>query len=264
VILAREIDISVGSLMGLCAAALGIACSADRMHLPIAVGIVLCLGVGALGGLINGMLVAFARIPSIIVTLGMLTVLQGVTEVVMGGKWIENMPTGLRAFGTGSLVGVPYSVIAATVIVGLSLWLLARTPFGRRVVALGSNPHAAEYVGVPARKIRLQVFALTGLLAGVAALYSATQLQVIESGFGKGFELVVVAAVVVGGTSIRGGRGTILGSVLGAALLGIVGTALIFLRLGESSIYWERAIQGGVILLAVLGDHFSRRRKAAK
>ena len=264
VILAREIDISVGSLMGLCSATLGIACAADRMALPAFAGVAICMAVGAAAGFLNGLLVAVGRVPSIIVTLGTLTVFSGVTELLLGGKWITQMPAGLRSFGTGSLAGVPYSVLVAALVAGATAAVSLRTAFGRRVFALGSNPDAAQTIGLSAPRLKLGIFTLTGLLVAVASLFSATQLQVIEAGFGKGFELVAVAAVVVGGTSIRGGRGSILGTVLGAALLGILGTALIFLKLGDSSIYWERAIQGAVILVAVVGDSvLARRRRAA-
>lgn len=262
VILAREIDISVGSLMGLCAAVLGIATSTDRLALPVWAGVILCLAVGAGVGLINGVLTAFARIPSIVVTLGMLTLLKGATELLMGGRWIENMPQGLRAFGTESAMGIPYSVWMALASMLIGIWLTRRTAFGLRTYALGSSPSAAELRGIDGRKMKLVAFALTGLAAGAAALFSATQLQVIESGFGSGFELVVIAGVIVGGTSIRGGRGSVIGTAIGALLLGMVSTALIFMKLGESATYWERAIQGGVILLAIIADHLGRRGKA--
>lgn len=258
VVLAREIDISVGSLMGLCAAVMGIATSADRMGLPPWVGVAACLGVGVLGGLLNGAIVAWGRVPSIIATLGTLTVFRGVTELLLGGRWIERMPEGLRAFGTGGLGGVPYSVMAALVF-ALAMGVLAhRTPFGLRVRALGSAPRSAEVVGVPGARLRWMLFALTGLACGVAALFSATQLRVVESGFGSGFELVAVASVIVGGTSIQGGRGTVLGTVFAAWLLGSLSTVLIFLRLGEAATYWERMAQGVLILAAVLLDRSRR------
>lgn len=264
VVLAREIDISMGSLMGLCSATIGIVAATDRMGLHPALGVAACLGLGLGIGLLNGILVAYGRIPSIIATLGMLTVLSGVTELLLGGKWITGMPPGLREFGTGALLGVPFSVLTAVIVALVSLWMASKTGFGRRIYALGSHPEAAQTLGLPIRKLKLAVFAWTGFLAAVAALFSATQLQVIEAGFGKGFELAVVAAVVVGGVSIRGGVGTIYGVLLGAVLLGSVKTMLIFLRLGESAVYWERAIQGGLILLAVLSDHFLRRKEATE
>lgn len=259
VILAREIDISVGSTMGLCAATLGIACSPDRMGLPVPVGVALCLGVGLLTGLFNGLLVTLGRVPSIIVTLGTLTIVRGITEIAMGGKWIEHLPTALRAFGTGKAAGVPYSILCSIVFIAIGIWITRRTRFGQQVFALGSNPIAAKLRGVPVNWTTIGVFVLAGFAAAVAALFSSTQLQVIESGFGNGFELVVIASVIVGGTSIRGGRGTIIGTVLGAVLLGIISTVLIFLKLGDAATYWERAIQGGFILLAVLGDHLGKK-----
>lgn len=260
VVLAREIDISVGSLMGVCAAVLGLAGSTDRWGLPVGAAVALCLGAGLSGGLLNGLLVTVGRVPSIIATLATLSVFRGVTELLLGGRWVENMPPALRAFGTGSVAGAPYVVGAAVAIAAAGVWLHRRTPFGRRVVALGSSPESAARAGIPSRRVRLACFALAGLLAGVAALFSATQLQVVESGFGVGFELMVVAAVVVGGTSIRGGRGGIAGTLLGAALLGIVGSVLIYMKLGDSATYWERAIQGSFILAAVLGEALRRRR----
>ncbi len=139
--------------------------------------------------------------------------------------------------------------------------LLAReTPLGRRIYATGSNLHAAHLAGLKTHRVKLFVFTFTGFLTAVATLVSVPRLSVIESGVGRGFELLVVTAVVVGGTSINGGRGSIAGSLLAVLLLGTVGTALIFLRLGESATYWERAIQGAFILLAVLADHLARRR----
>ncbi len=261
VIQAREIDISVGSLMGLCAAVLGIAASTDRMGLPVPVAIAACLGVGVVGGVLNGVLTAYAKIPSIIVTLGTLSLYRGVTEIAMGGKWIENMPPGLRSLGTGNGLGLPWVVWVAVLFAAGGLWVTRRTRLGLRILALGSNPSAAALAGVQATRTKLLIFGLAGFAAAVAALFSATQLQVVESGFGSGFELVAIASVIVGGTSIRGGRGTMVGTVLGAALLGIVSTVLIFLRLGESATHWERAIQGGFILAAVLGDSLSRRAR---
>lgn len=257
VILAREIDISVGSLMGLCAATLGIAVSPDRMGLPVPIAISACLAIGALGGLLNGVLVAHAKLPSIIVTLGTLTLFKGATELAMGGRWIENLPPSLRTLGTGGWI-IPVAFLA--VLVGI--WISRRTRLGMRIFAVGSNPHAAALVGVKAARVRLLVFVLTGLACAIATLFSATQLQVMESGFGSGFELTVIAAVIVGGTSIRGGRGGVIGTVLGAGLLGIVSTVLIFLKLGPSAAYWEKAVQGGFILLAVVADHIGRRKRS--
>ena len=258
-ILAREIDISVGSLMGLCAASLGIAGSLDHHGLPPPLAAAVCMGVGLLGGLVNGALVVYVRLPSIVVTLATLTMFRAGTEWLMEGKWIENMSAGLRHLGTGSWIGIPIPILVSVLVAALAIWVTRKTAFGLRVYALGSNPDAARLVGIDSRRIRLALFCLVGLGAGLASLVSATQLQVIESGFGSNFELAVIAAVVVGGTSIRGGVGSIVGSLIGVALLGMISNVLIFLRLGDAATYWERAIQGLMILVAVFGDHLRRR-----
>jgi ribose/xylose/arabinose/galactoside ABC-type transport system permease subunit len=158
-------------------------------------------------------------------------------------------------------MGVPVCIWVAGAVVALSIVLTRQTPLGRRIYAVGSNPSAARLAGVSAGRIKLLVFALTGLLVGVATIVSVPQLSVIESGIGVGFELLVVTCVVVGGTSIRGGRGSIVGSLLAAGLLVTIGTVLIHLKLGPGATYWERAIQGGFILLAVLVDHLARPRR---
>jgi ribose/xylose/arabinose/galactoside ABC-type transport system permease subunit len=260
VIVTGEIDISVGSLMGLLAAVLGILSAPDRANMPVAVAILATLALGSAVGLINGVLVTFGRVPSIIVTLGMLTALRGITTMVMGGKWITQIPAPLRFFGTGTIFGVRVSVLTAALVVIGSIFLAKQTPLGRRIYAVGSNPHAAFLTGLSSSRLKLFVFTLTGFLVGVATVVSVPQLSVIESGIGIGLELLVVTCVVVGGTSISGGKGTIIGTLLGVALLGTVRTVLIFLNLGEHSVYWERAIQGAFILAAVLADHAGRKR----
>lgn len=265
VIVSGEIDISVGSLLGLLAAVLGVLTSGSRAyHLPVAAAVPMVLLLGTGLGALNGLLVTVGRVPSIIATLGMLTLLQGVTEVVMGGEWVKDLPPELRFFGVGALLGVPVPVWAAAVVFGLCALLATQTPLGRRIYAAGGNPEAARLLGLPVERLKLAAFALTGFLTGLATLVSVPQLSVIESGVGRGFELLVVTCVVVGGASIRGGRGTLAGTLLATLLLSTVGTALIFLRLGESATYWERAIQGGFILLAVLADHYTRRHGAKR
>jgi ribose/xylose/arabinose/galactoside ABC-type transport system permease subunit len=260
VIVTGEIDISVGSLMGLCAVAMGQLASPSYANLPVAGAIGLTLLLATAVGFINGLLVTVGRVPSIIVTLGMLTALRGATELLMAGRWITDLPAGLRFFGTGRIAGVPISIWIAAVVVILSFILARNTPLGRRIYAVGSSPSAARLAGLSPNRTKLFAFTLTGFLVGVATIVSVPQLSTIESGIGAGFELIVVTAVVVGGTSISGGKGTIIGTLLGVVLLGMVRTVLIFLKLGQEATYWERAIQGGFILVAVLIDHVSRRR----
>lgn len=261
VVILGEIDISLGALMGLCAAVLGKLVSADHAGLPVWLSCVIVLGLGTSVGLINGLLVTVGRVPSIIATLGMLTALTGIGDLVMAGETIGNFPDTLRSLATGTIGPVPVPVFVALLsVLGFSV-LMRSTPLGRRIYAVGSNPHAARLAALPVQRIKLFAFALTGALTALATLISAPQLNVIEAGFGRQFELLVVTAVVVGGTSISGGVGTIIGSALGMLLLAQVRTVLIFLQLGNSATYWERAIQGGFILVAVLADHLGRKRR---
>lgn len=255
VVLTGEIDISVGSLLGLLAALMGVLASPDRAALPVplVLGITLVAGTGV--GLINGLLVTVAGVPAIIATLGTLTILRGVTEVVMDERWVTDLPPGLRWFGTGMPAGLPVCIWASIAVSVVALVLTRWLPLGLRIYAVGGNPDAAAGARVSILRVKLLTFTLTGLFTAVAAIVTVPQQSVIESGIGSGFELVVVTAVVVGGTSIRGGYGGIGGTILAALLLGSVRTVLVFVNIGEMATYWERAIQGAFILAAVLADH---------
>lgn len=263
VIVTGEIDISVGSLMGLCAAVMGVLTSVDHYHWPVWAGVAVMMLLGGGVGLINGLLVTIGRVPSIIVTLGMLTALRGLTQLLIGPTWIQGLPPGIRYFGTGNILGIPVSILTALVMAVAFVVLTLRTPLGRRIYAVGSNVRSAQLAGISQTRIKLAVFTITGILTAVATLVSATQLQVIDPGFGKNVELLVVTCVVVGGTSISGGRGSVAGSVLGVLLLSIIGTVLIFMQMGPQVTYWERAIHGAFILAAVLVDHVVNRRSEA-
>jgi ribose/xylose/arabinose/galactoside ABC-type transport system permease subunit len=262
VIVLGEIDISIGSLMGLCAVTMGNLASTDRLGWPVWASIFVVLGLGMTIGFLNGALVVWGKVPSIIVTLGMLTALQGVIEIVLHGQEIHSLPEALRFWGKGMMGPLPIPLLVAAGVAILASVLAVQTPLGRRLYATGSNPHAAQLAGLSVTRIKLFAFTLTGFLTALATLVTVPRLTNIASGVGKGFELTVVTAVVVGGTSLAGGRGTIIGSLLAAVLLGAINTALTLLRL-DSLTYWEKAIQGAFILLAVLVDHLVRRKESA-
>ena len=264
VVLTGEIDISVGSLLGLLGALLGILASTSHLGWPVPLAVLAVLGAGAAVGCLNGLLVAVAGVPSIIVTLGMLTVLRAATEWLMGGEWVADLPSGLRFLGTGAVAGVPVCVWCAAGVTAAAVVLTRFTPIGRRIYAVGSNARAAQLHGISVVKVKLLVFVLTGLLTGLAAAVSVPQQAVVESGIGRGFELLVVTCVVVGGVSIRGGIGTILGTVLGTFLLTIIRTVLVFLPLEQTATYWERAIQGALILAAVVADHLAGKSRRVR
>lgn len=258
-----EIDVSVGSMIGLLAAVMGLLVSPSRLGLSPPAAIVAVLVLGTVLGLINGALVAVAGVPSIIVTLGMMTVYRGVTETLMAGEWITGLPPGLRQLGIGTVMGVPVPVLVAVVMVVALIVVGRQTRWGRSLYATGSNSAAAWARGVPVKKVRLQAFALLGFLAGVTMLIAVPQLSVVEAGLGVGWELTAITAVVVGGVAVAGGSGSVVGVALAVLLLGSVRTVLVFLRLGDQATYWEQAVQGLFILVAVLVDRAGRTRKAA-
>ena len=179
VLVLGEIDISVGSMMGVLAAAMGAMASASRWHLPPGVAMVGTLTLGVFIGAINGWLVAYLKVPSIMVTLGMLTALRGVTEVIMGGQWITDLPPELRSLGTGTWLGIPICLWVTAAVVLISLWLIHRSTLGRRIYAIGSHPKAARLAGLPIARTQCLVFAWTGFLTAVATLVSVPQLSVV-------------------------------------------------------------------------------------
>ncbi len=248
VILTGHIDISVGSVFAICAVSSGLLAVAG-LPLPLA-GVAAC-AIGALLGGLNGALVAYLRIPSIVVTLATMIALREALQWATEGAWIQNLPPHFQWLGTSGRV-YPYLVtlIVFSLYAGVS-WGLRNLAAGRAVYATGSSVAAARLAGLGTAAITFHVFALAGALTGLAALLNSVRFNQIPSNTGLGLEMKVVAAVVVGGTAITGGRGSVTGTLLGVILLGAIGPALTFLGV---SAYWERAIQGAIILTAVAVD----------
>lgn len=258
VIVSGEIDISVGSLVGLTAAVLGLLCYGDdpALSVPAAVGCALIVGLAV--GAVNGALVTVGRVPSIIATLAMLTVLRGITKLIMRGTDIHGRPETLREFATGHRLGIPISVWLASAMAILVVLVVRYTPVGRRIYAVGSNPQAAPLLGISPHRIRFMTFALSGLFSAIAAIVLAPKNSLIQPNMGDSLELLVVTCVVVGGTSIRGGNGTIAGTLLAVVLLSLLPTALTYVGAPPQ---WRLAIQGCFILAAVLADILMRPRQ---
>lgn len=258
VVLLGEIDVSIGSVAGLLSASFGLLVSRTHLGLPPPLAMALVVAAGSVCGLLTGLLVTKGRVPSIIVTLAGLALYRGAALMLLDGKWVTDVPPEARFWGTGNVAGVPVPIWAAGVSTVLAAAVAVHTKFGRQVTATGDNPRAAVARGLRVDRLRLSAFVIMGAAVGVATLMGASQLSVIESGFGTGWELFVITCVVVGGVSVTGGRGSVLGAVLAVALLGTVRTALIFLKLGDESVYWERSIHGVMILSAILLDQVGR------
>ncbi|WP_062203326.1 ABC transporter permease [Aureimonas sp. AU12] len=253
VIISGHIDVSVGALIGVLATISGLLVTNGY---PIWLA---WLGPVLIGGLINGALgglIAYLKVPSIIATLAMLSILRGGLITLTGGAWISGLPPGYQ-LAQFRLLGVPSPVWFMIGLTILAAFLLRSTAFGRSIYAVGGNPEAAEASGIPYKSTIVKVFALHGMIAGIAAILFATQLQVIQSTVPNGLELIVITASVVGGVSILGGIGTVTGSTLAAILFAAIGSSLIFLNV---SAYWLRAVQGILILVTVLADMARRGR----
>ena len=253
VILAGEIDISTGSMMGLCAVAAGaVATSTGGLILPLLSGV----AVGALAGAVNGLLVTAGRIPSIIVTLGMLYALRGVILLVTGGTWITGVPDEARVLGTGSVLSISVPVIVLLVLFVVMEAVSRHSTWGRNVFAVGGNRRAARFAGLPIERTRFLAFVLVGVFVGIASVIYLGRAGSVQTNTGTGLELQVVAAVVIGGTSIAGGRGSTLASLTGAVIIGVILNGLILL--GVPGI-WQQGVLGALILLAVATDVLRRR-----
>ena len=253
VIISGNIDVSVGSLIGVLATIAGTLAVAG---FPIWVCWLVPIFVGMAVNAFAGTLVAYARIPSIVVTLGMLSILRGGLISVTQGAWITNLPPGffLSQF---RLLGVPSPVWFMIVLTILAAVWMRYSAFGRTIYAIGGNAEAARIAGIRIAPSIVLIFTFHGFFAGIAAILFATQLQVIQSTVPPNLELTVITASVVGGVSILGGTGTVIGSTLAAILFAAIGSSLIFINI---SAYWLRAVQGLLILATVLADMARRRR----
>ena len=244
VILAGEIDISVGSQFAVCSVAAGALANAGW---PMAAVTVATGLIGAMFGAINGALVAYVRIPSIVVTLAAMVALRDGLRWITQGAWVQGLPETFQWFGLSQSA---YPAVAVAIVIALFAaigWGLRYLSAGRAIYATGSNPDAARLAGLETATVKAVVFAAAGALTALAALLNSVRFNQIPSNAGIGLEMKVIAAVVVGGTAIRGGRGNVGGTLLGVVLLGAIGPALTYLGV---SAYWERAIHGAIILTA--------------
>jgi rhamnose transport system permease protein len=257
IILTGQIDISVGSQFAICSVLAGVTAKAGAGIVGAAAA---ACAAGALMGAINGALITRVKIPSIVVTLATMVALRDGLRWVTQGAWVQDLPPNFQAFGLSQEASQAITVAIAAVMVAAMIWSLQNLAAGRAVYATGSNAEGARLAGIEPGHVVLWVFVLTGALTGAAAMLNAARFNQIPSNAGIGMELQVIAAVIVGGVSVTGGRGTVVGALLGVVLLGMIGPALTFLGI---SAYWERALQGAIILAAVAIDALRGREKHA-
>jgi ribose transport system permease protein len=242
-----EIDLSVGAILTLVNV---VAAIALREGVPMAAAIAAGLVAGAACGLLNGFLCTLLRIPTIIITLGTLSIFRGLALVFSKATPIGNFPKDNLFFnlGSGTLLGLPTSVVLMVLIAVAGHVVLGHTAFGWRAQAIGSNPQAAHFSGIPLPRYRIIAMTLMGLVAGIAGVMELAFLQSGSPTTGQGYELYVIAAAIIGGTALSGGRGSVPGAILGALLIAVIRNGLILL---EFSAYWGTVVSGIVIIAAV-------------
>jgi ribose transport system permease protein len=256
VILGAGIDLSVGSVLALAGA---LAAGLSVAGWPPALAMLAALAAGALMGCFNGLFVARAGIAPFIATLGGLTIFRGVTLVYTDGRPITGLPDAFDVLGNGVWIGVPIPVWVMLAFLGLTHFLLRYTALGRSIYAVGGNEEAARLSGIPVMRVKLFTYAYSGFAAALGALVLTGRLNSAQPTAGAGFELDAIAAVVVGGTSLFGGRGGAAGTFLGAAIIGVLNNGM---NLLDVSAFYQQIVKGGVILGALLIDRLVGSRKA--
>ncbi len=254
VIITRQIDISIGAQFSMCAVVAGIAAAAG---MPLAVAVLAAVATGIVMGAFNGLLVAWLGLPSIVVTLATMVTWNEALRLWQQGR-LMSLPAGIQWFGLSQATGQGVVICISLGLLIAFAWAMRNLAVGRYVYATGTDAEAARLAGINPRWMTFGVFALTGALAGLAAILNMVQSPQVQPNAGDGLELKVIAAAVVGGVAITGGRGNLWGVLLGLMLLANVNPALTHFHQPP---YWERAIQGLVILLAVVGDGLRRGKK---
>lgn len=256
VIITGGIDLSVGSVLALTGIAAAFTLDATgNVMLAVLAGI----AVGGLVGLINGFLTSVGKISGFIATLAMMGIARGVAFIVTGGNPVTASEPGFKFLGSGSVFGIAVPVLIMICVAVLGWFLLNKTKFGRYVYAIGGNMTAAQWTGVNVKLIQGAVYTIIGFLAGLAGVLLAARLGSGQPGAGNGFELDVIAAVILGGSSLAGGKGRISGTLIGVLIIGVLNNGLTLMNV---STYWQMAVQGVIILLAVLMDQAVGRKEA--
>ncbi|TRW96615.1 ABC transporter permease [Paracoccus sp. M683] len=265
IIITGGIDLSIGTLMTFCAVMTGVVLTWAGM--PLILGVVAAIATGALCGLVSGFFVARLKIPPFIATLGMMLILKGLSLIVTGTKPIYfNDTPGFTLIAQGSVIGalipafpVPNGVLILFLVAGATAWVLSRTVLGRYTFALGSNEEAVRLSGVNTDGWKMAIYALAGGIVGIGGLLIASRLNSAQPALGLGYELEAIAAVVIGGTSLAGGRGTILGTLIGALIMAVLTNGLRVLSVAPE---WQTVVTGAIIIIAVYADQLRHRKSS--
>lgn len=245
VLLIGEIDVSVGAILAMCCVLSG---NLALKGVPLPVCIIASMALGAGMGLINGAVVVFLRLDSIVATLGLLSIYRGIKVILTGGAWLNGFPAGFLKLGQGRTLGINNSIYVAVIVLIVMAFITRKTEFGRNFYAVGSNRDSARLAGININLYRLLAFVICGMLVGLAAVVYTSRFGSVQSNTGNGWEMTVISAAVVGGTSTLGGEGDAVSVALGALLISSLTTLLVFIGINS---LWEEAVQGIIILLSV-------------
>lgn len=255
VILLGGIDLSVGAVLALCTVVAGLTMTSAALPAPLAIAlaVLVSLLVGSTAGFVNGFVAERWKIHSFIVTLGMLNIARGAALQISGSRTIFSFPAGFNAFGTQSILGIPVIFIIALTLVFVGRFVLGRTVFGRIIYAIGNNEEAVRLSGHTPSFYKMAAFTITGFCVGVAAIMYMLRLNIASPILGVGFELNAIAAVVIGGTSMSGGKGSMIGTFLGACIIGVLNNGLLLLGMGD---FARQMVTGFIIIFAVVIDTY--------
>ena len=265
IVLTAGLDLSVGSVLALCSA-VSVGLFKNGIQIPslnLFVGftvfgaLVAAVVIGLLLGYFNGWVITKFRIPPFVATLAMLTIARGLTMLYTQGHPISNLGSAFAFLGTGWILGIPVPVYIATLVVIAAIFITKKTKLGRYIYAIGGNEQAAKLSGIPINQVKIKVYAIAGALAALGGIIVASRLDSAQPNAGLSYELDAIAAVVIGGTSLSGGKGTIWGTVMGAIIIGVLNNGLVLLNVSP---FWQQVVKGSVILIAVAIDKAFEKR----
>lgn len=265
IVLTAGIDLSVGSVLALCGAVTaglfknGLEFPSSDLFVGFTITGALLAGLllGALLGWFNGFTVTKFNVPPFVATLAMLTIARGFTMLYTKGHPISNLGKDFAFIGSGSLIGIPVPVWLAIVVVLIAVFITQKTKLGRYIYAIGGNEQAAKLSGINIKKVKMIVYAIAGALAALGGIIVTARLDSAQPNAGMSYELDAIAAVVIGGTSLSGGKGSVWGTVMGAIIIGVLNNGLVLLNVSP---FWQQVVKGGVILLAVIIDKIGEKK----
>jgi ribose transport system permease protein len=266
IVLTAGIDLSVGSVLALCGA-IAAGLLKNGLKIPSAdlfigftiLGVVVAgILIGAALGFFNGFVITKFKVPPFVATLAMLTIARGFTMLYTKGQPISNLGTDFAIIGTGWWLGIPVPVWIAAVVVLFAVFITQQTKLGRYIYAIGGNETAAKFSGINITRVKITVYAMAGALAAIGGIIVTSRLDSAQPNAGTSYELDAIAAVVIGGTSLSGGKGTVWGTVMGAIIIGVLNNGLVLLNVSP---FWQQVVKGGVILLAVIIDKFGEKKE---